>query len=117
VTATFGRHHRPPWGVDGGKEGSPNRIEIYTGDGQLLVCTGTLADYPVPQGVRIRFITATGGGWGDPLQRDPALVAQDVVRGYISPATARDDYGVVLDPETGAVDRAATQQLRADMAR
>jgi N-methylhydantoinase B len=116
VTATFGRHHRPPWGVDGGQEGSPNRIEIHGDDGRLLLRTGTLADYPVPRGGRIRFITATGGGWGDPLQRDPTLVAQDAVRGYISLATARDDYGVVLDPETGAIDRAETDRLRAAMA-
>ena len=60
-----------------------------------------------------------GGGWGDPLQRDPAAVARDVRDGYVSPAGAERDYGVVVtgdpdrDPESVAVDVAATTERRA----
>jgi N-methylhydantoinase B len=62
------------------------------------------------------FNTWGGGGWGDPLERDPQLVAQDVARRLVSVAGARR-YGVVID-DAGAVDAAATtalrEQLRAD---
>ncbi len=55
---------------------------------------------------------AGGGGFGDPLERDPERVRQDVVRGYVSLARAAQDYGVVLDPATLAIDAAATARLR-----
>ena len=56
---------------------------------------------------------AGGGGFGHPFERDPALVERDVAQGYVSAAAARTEYGVVLDPDTGAVDEAATEALRA----
>lgn len=114
VTATFGRHHRPPWGVDGGQAGSPNVIEVVPrGETEPSVHTGTLARHPLCQGDLVRFTTATGGGWGDPLERAPERVADDVKNGYISIETARRDYGVVIDPQTLTVDAAATHRLRA----
>ena len=53
-----------------------------------------------------------GGGYGDPLERDPDQVLDDVLDGYISAGTAERDYGVVLT-EGGALDRAATEAARA----
>jgi N-methylhydantoinase B len=44
-----------------------------------------------------------GGGWGNPMERDPALVLRDVADGFISPAAARDEYGVAITP--GSLDR------------
>ena len=55
---------------------------------------------------------AGGGGYGDPLERDPELVESDVREGYVSVEAARDEYGVVIDPETLKVDLAATRELR-----
>jgi N-methylhydantoinase B len=54
-----------------------------------------------------------GGGWGDPYERDPQKVLADVRSDYVSIESAREDYGVVIDPDALAVDEAATQQLRA----
>ena len=54
-----------------------------------------------------------GGGWGDPMDRDPARVLRDARNGIISIAAARDQYGVVIDPDTWLVDTAATDDLRA----
>jgi len=70
--------------------------------------------YPISNQDRVVFLTAGGGGWGDPLERDPELVARDVREGYISPENAAD-YGVVLNPANGAVDWEATYALRARM--
>jgi N-methylhydantoinase B len=106
VTATFGRHHRPPWGVNGGQSGSPNRVEIIReGGDEPCVCTGTLSDYPVGCGDLIRFITATGGGWGNPRERDRDLVERDLANEYISPRTAAEVYGLGVrkGSERGAV--------------
>jgi N-methylhydantoinase B len=67
----------------------------------------------------VRVVTTGGGGWGDPLEREPELVARDVTEGRVSQQAARDDYGVVL--RTGAspagydLDMAATAKLRSDL--
>jgi N-methylhydantoinase B len=67
----------------------------------------------------VRYVTNGGGGWGDPLQRDPERVKLDVRDGYVTIGGAARDYGVVvlgdpdLDPEGLVVDAAATAQLRA----
>src|SRR5690606_34299151 len=115
VTATLGRHFRAPWGVDGGNDGSPNRIEVVpAGEETPAISTGTLARYPLKQGDIVRFITATGGGWGDPAERNPEEVASDVANAYISIETALQTYRVVIDPATFAVDMDATAKLRQD---
>jgi len=56
--------------------------------------------------------TAGGGGWGSPLDRDPDRVLTDVLDEYVSIESARDDYGVVIDPASKTVDAKATAALR-----
>jgi len=68
----------------------------------------------VEAGDILHFITWGGGGWGNPLERDPALVGLEIRQGLVSLAGARA-YGVVADAE-GAVDAAATAALRAELA-
>jgi N-methylhydantoinase B len=58
-------------------------------------------------------MTAGGGGWGDPLERDPERVLRDVREGYVSAEKAHELYGVVLDADERKVDGAATRALRA----
>src|SRR5690606_36636062 len=65
------------------------------------------------EGDLLHFITWGGGGWGDPLDRDPDLVALEVRRRLVTPEGARA-YGVVVTEE-GIVYRSATEQLRAEM--
>ena len=68
----------------------------------------------------MRYVNRGGGGWGDPLERDPERVLVDVRDGYVTTAGAREDYGVVVigdpdqDPEGLRVDAAETARLRAD---
>ena len=56
-----------------------------------------------------------GGGWGDPLLRDPACVLRDVVNELVSVRSAHDDYGVVVDTARGEIDEAATGRRRAEL--
>ena len=90
------------WGVRGGKAGRPFQVIIDPG-GPNERGVDALADAePVRAGEVIRIRTTGGGGWGDPLERDPALVVRDVQWRKVSPESAFADYGVVL---TGSVDQ------------
>jgi N-methylhydantoinase B len=66
-------------------------------------------------GERFVCVGPAGGGYGDPLRRDPALVREDVADEFVSAETAKQDYGVVL-AGPGIVDEAATASLRTEMA-
>jgi N-methylhydantoinase B len=59
----------------------------------------------------MRFYTSGGGGWGDPLDRPIADVRGDVLGVFVSPESARENYGVVIDAR-GVIDDAATALLR-----
>jgi N-methylhydantoinase B len=107
------------WGVRGGRAGRPFSVTIDPG-GPNERAVDALADKePVQAGEVIRIRTTGGGGWGDPLERDPAAVARDLRWRKISAAAARDDYGVVLSASADAgdvrVDERATVALRAEM--
>jgi N-methylhydantoinase B len=70
-------------------------------------------------GDRLRYRFGGGGGWGDPLERDPEAVLDDVWDEYVSIGAARDEYGVVITGSladmTLALDADATEQLRHEM--
>jgi len=55
---------------------------------------------------------AGGGGYGDPLERDPELVERDVAEEYVSVEGAQANYGVVIDSDTMKVDADASRKLR-----
>lgn len=99
LTATFGRHKYVPWGADGGQPGSRNEVRIFHEDGREVVL-GKCARYRLKRGEVARLVTGTGGGWGNPLDRSVEDVVEDVKDGYVTPAQAKGDYGVVLDPAT-----------------
>jgi len=104
----------PMQGYVGGKPGAGNFFVLNEGDPQREV---KVTDYcygvAVPKGGRIFVQSGAGGGWGDPLRRNPDRVAADVRSELVSVAAARRDYGVVIDVRLGAVDRAATEAERA----
>jgi N-methylhydantoinase B len=60
---------------------------------------------------------ASGGGYGDPLERDPLLVLEDVLEGFVSEQAAREVYGVVLNRKTETVEFSETNALRAKLQR
>ena len=103
------------YGVNGGKAGAPFRVTVdIEGEGREL---GGLVDgEPVLAGQIVRVLTTGGGGWGDPIEREPELVLRDVLDGKVSPDSAHDDYGVALMPVAGSdyyrIDVQATAELR-----
>jgi N-methylhydantoinase B len=106
IAVQAGRYKYPPRGLFGAGPGSAARFLIneQAGDpsGLTLCLTGDV----------IQFDSAGGGGYGDPLQRDPQAVAADVVNGYVSIEKAREDYGVAMDPATLKVDIEETDKVR-----
>ena len=102
------------WGLAGGKAGKPFRVTVEPGSDAESVLPGLVDDQPLPAGTLVRIETTGGGGWGDPLEREIALVSLDVLQGKVSVTSARADYGVVCS-EDGIVDESATNALRSAM--
>jgi N-methylhydantoinase B/oxoprolinase/acetone carboxylase alpha subunit len=71
-----------------------------------------LAPFALARGERVIMEIPGGGGAGDPFRRNPQRVQQDVANGLVSVEAALRDYGVVIDPQTGQADLAATQEQR-----
>jgi N-methylhydantoinase B len=104
------RDHRP-FGLYGGSPGAPSENYLNPdADNQLLPSKLTMT---IKQGDVFRHVLAGAGGWGDPLERDPAAVLRDVRNELLSPQKALADYGVVINTGTWAVDAAATERQRA----
>ena len=100
----------PPWGINGGKEADPNHVLIDPGTEQEQR-KGSSYNF-LEAGQVLANNTGGGGGWGNPFERDPALVAKDVRNGFVSVEAAERDYGVAVDPATFSVDTARTATLR-----
>ena len=102
-----------PWGVNGGRPGARARKILERADGSRTVVANKLDSLDVAAGDLLHFITWGGGGWGDPLERDPVLVAREIRQGLVSAGGARA-YGVVADDQ-GCIDVAATARLRDEL--
>ncbi|MFH1156408.1 MAG: hydantoinase B/oxoprolinase family protein [Pseudomonadota bacterium] len=111
IAVQAGRFVYPPQGIFSGKPGSRARFlknDVPEDPSGLTFCD---------PGDRIAFVSAGGGGYGDPLEREPEAVVQDVRWGYVSIDSARQDYGVVIDPGTLTLDRTQTLNLRKTLTR
>ncbi len=106
----------PMPGIAGGGKGAPNKLTLRAGSDDPFVVAHTADWIPLEAGDRIVYDYGGGGGWGDPLERDPQAVLDDVLDEYVSAEGARRDYGVVLTGSLAeldlAVDETATAQLR-----
>jgi N-methylhydantoinase B len=103
-----------PWGVNGGLPGQRSRKTLLRSDGGEELLPSKCDRIQVFEGDLLYFDTWGGGGWGDPLERDPTLVARDVDRGLVTREGALR-YGVALNEDL-SIDDAATRELRAQMA-
>ena len=102
-----------PYALQGGRPGEPSwNILNCGGPGEVIL--PTKPNIEIVRGARHRHVTASGGGYGNPLERDPALVLEDVLDGKVSPEVAERDYAVVI--EDGAVLVQQTRVLRTERA-
>ena len=106
-----------PYGVAGGLAGRTGRITLNPGTPRERELAPLGDGIILERGDLLRFETCGGGGWGDPLARDPERVRQDVARGIITARGAREDYGVALDPATLEIDKTETDEERRRRAR
>ena len=120
ITHESDRNEDVPWGIFGGKPGAPGKIEvrnIYTGKvNHLPAKFSGLATVP---GDVMTYCSPVSGGYGDPLERKPESVLDDVLDGFITADHAKNDYGVILkavdDGYGWALDIPKTTELRAQM--
>ena len=103
-----------PWGVEGGKDGTLTRnfLNPGTDEEQELPCKHLVT---LKKGDVYRVIQAGAGGYGDPLERDPYAVLDDVEQEKLTLQHVREEYGVVIDSETLLLDLRATEELRDQM--
>jgi len=116
LNASIDRAHCLPWGLMGGLEGTGNEVLLRRdGEWDKGRVNAKVLTAQLKPGDAYVLRSGGGGGFGSPLERPPADVQEDVRQGYVTAISARDYYGVVLAPETLAIDVAATEALRATL--
>jgi len=112
--AETGREKYPPWGLWNGKPGAASDQLLRLPDEPEFKSVN-IVRHLTPANCVARIVTAGGGGWGNPLDRDPEKVRWDVIEEHISMTAAREEYGVVLDPDTFEIEFRETARLRAEI--
>jgi len=96
ITFSLERKVTAPWGLQGGKDGAVNGVEITAPDGAVRHVRKA-TQHPIAAGERVRIMTGGGGGFGPAAERDAGAVRRDVSEGYVTPEAARRDYGARAD--------------------
>ena len=107
------RHDFLPYGVEGGKPGTPTRNYLNPDTENREIPGKHLTT--LKKGDVYRLIQAGAGGYGDPLDRDVYAVLEDVQQEKLTPDYVRREYGVVIDPTSLELDLTATENLRSGM--
>ncbi|MGY6409555.1 MAG: hydantoinase B/oxoprolinase family protein [Alkalilacustris sp.] len=103
-------HHHAPWGFDGGADGHTASLQLIDAEGAARDLVSKVPYHRLRAGERLRSLGPCGGGYGNPLERAPESVLEDVLDGLMTVEMARADYGVVI--AAGRLDRAATEAER-----
>jgi N-methylhydantoinase B len=115
MTVTADRvKYTPPWGIFGGKPGKTNITVVNRNDGSTERWR-KISNLSLQKGEIVSFQGGGGGGYGNPLDRDPKRVLNDVINGYVSLKSAEENYGVVIRTPEMKIDKAATSVLRQEM--
>ena len=108
------RHEHQAWGLQGGGKGAPGQTLFKAAKSetwQTMVeafqkrSTSKWSNVIIQPGDRIQLLTPGGGGWGNPQERDPTLIEEDLAEGWVSPEAARTKYGL-----NRGVDRSADKK-------
>ncbi len=122
ISSHTNRHRVKAWGLFDGEEGTNTILGFRRGgEGEWLrareafgaASQGKFSNIIMNEGDEMLFVTPSGGGYGDPLDRDPELVLTDWLDELITTEDARQHYGVAIDEAARTVDSAATGELRA----
>ena len=108
------RHRTAPWGLFGGGPGAQAK-SLLIKPGEEVIQVPSKLEFTMRPGDMLDVWTTGGGGYGDPLDREPERVLDDVLDGKVSSQSAMDDYGVAIDGRT--VDQVTTAALRAQLRR
>ena len=102
----------PAWGLFDGRSALPN-IGMFNSETNKEKRVGKVVGYKLSKGKEWHLYSG-GGGWGNPYERDAKAVLQDVIRGYASLDSAREDHGVVIEKVAGeyVLDEPETEKLR-----
>jgi N-methylhydantoinase B len=111
LTFRSDRHRSLPWGLAGGRPGRNSHVHVERRGERVDVAPKFTAT--LQRGDVLHSVMQSGGGWGDPLRRDPEAVLDDLRDEKIDAAHAREVYGVVLSPDGRSIDPAATERQRA----
>lgn len=115
-TGTFGLRVEnsifPTWGVAGGMGGGTSNVMINPGTTSESKIQAFSDDNIWKKGDLVRICTAGGGGWGDPFDREPDKVLDDVKDGFVSMNGAMENYGVVINPTSMLIDQNGTKITR-----
>lgn len=109
------KRSHPPHGLFGGGEGAPSLNVVNPGSDERILPVLLTQPVTLQSGDLYRHVMAGGGGYGDPLERDPELLLADVIDGKITAEHAREAYGVVIEATVAGsaeIDRAATTARR-----
>jgi N-methylhydantoinase B len=104
------RFNFPPFGLLGGKPGSPGNVMIRKPNGDETFVYSKVSNVELHAGDQIITKTGGGGGYGNPLERDPELISKDLKWGRVSLEKAEREYGVVIDPTTFEVSKNPTSK-------
>ncbi len=110
-TIALDRDKYPPYGLFGGQEGQGSGLVINPGSADERTFARA-SGISIPADTILSHRTAGGGGYGDPRERDPSSVLDDLLDGFISVDDAQSTYGVVVDLDNRCVDEEATAKLR-----
>lgn len=115
LICAFERAKCPPWGLFGGGAAQVGMV-LVTAPGETEPRRyQKVTALPIKKGTTIELLSAGGGGRGPAWERPVERVLDDVAKGYVTVTGAERDYGVVIDPATGAADAEATRRRRAEM--
>lgn len=101
-----------PWGFKEGKDGYVGALSLINPDGKINELPSKIAHLEVEKESTLRYTGTCGGGYGNPLKRDPYTVYEDYLDDYVTIDQVRDEYGVVLKEDLSGVDVDKTEKLR-----
>jgi N-methylhydantoinase B/oxoprolinase/acetone carboxylase alpha subunit len=104
-----------PEGFFGGLNGKPGAIVKNPGESDEVTWPSKTSGASVQAGDVLRIVTPSGGGYYDPLERDPEAVLSDVMDDYFALNSVKELFGVVIDESSMKVDEKATVELRKSM--